>query len=128
MKISMRLTLVLSLIFFISCGDDDDTTIETDNNAENITISLMDIEITIDENLSEGTIISTLEATIENSEETPIYTILNQTPEGAIAIDGNAIIVADPTLFDFETNTEITGQIEANIGDVSSIADFSITI
>ena len=138
MKTSIKSIAILSFLaltlLFTSCGNDDDTITTNDqgnndpDNTNPITITIADFETTTEENPAVGTVIGTLEVTIENSEETPVFTIVSQTPEGAISIDGNTIIVENPTLFDFETNTEITGQIEANIGDVSSIADFSITI
>ena len=63
-----------------------------------------------------------------NGLETPELSIVNQSAEGAVTIDGNNLVVNDVELFDFERNREITGQIEARIGDDRSIGDFSISL
>lgn len=123
----MRKTILSALLLaavFVSCNDDDETTAPLDPSISINSLS----DLAINENSSNGTIIATIAATVANSDETPVYTLDNQTPAGAVSIVENTIVIADASIFDYETTTEITGQITGSLGDVSETVAFSIAV
>ncbi|UTW65818.1 cadherin repeat domain-containing protein [bacterium SCSIO 12643] len=125
---------ILSIIFIgtviIGCKKEDiNPSSNSGGTGSEITISISDLSgLSIDENSPNGTVISSILATVENSNDQPVFTILNQNPNGAIQINGNDIIIADVSKFDYETNTQITGNIMATIGTVQDTANFTIAI
>lgn len=122
--------IYLSILVFIfsACSSENNNDSVDNEQIDTVTIIFSDIELSINENPVENLILHTLNATVENSNQTPNYTITSQSITGAIVLDGNDIIVSNPKDFDFETNMEITGQIIATIDDISETADFRITI
>lgn len=113
-KFTQTILLTL-LITTFSCSKDDDP----------ISIMLQDLEVTIDENPTSGQVIGTIQS---NSNSTLSFNITSQTPNGALEINENtgALTVADPTLFDFETNPTITAIVSAN--EAQNTATVTITI
>ncbi len=112
--------LAMTIIGIVACKDDD---------AGPVTIAFDDLtQFSIDENSSGGIDIGNIITTVENSDITPVFAIVSQTPAGAISISGSSITIADPTVFDYETNTEITGEISATINDIVEVAPFKIAI
>ncbi len=94
-----------------------------------ITIAIADLsQLAILENRPKGTLIGEITATVANSEETPVYSITSQSLAGAIALEGNKMVVADSSSFDYKTNTEVTGEIQATVGSVSATAAFTVSI
>ena len=132
----MRLNLITlsilgCLFFLLSCSNDDEPT---------ITINLLDLEVTIDENPANRQVIGTVQT---DKSGTLSFNITSQTPTGALSIDASSgeVTVSDETLFDFETNPTITATVSAegavntatvtiNLANVSelSVEDFSATI
>lgn len=105
MKKTIRLINVLLLTFLIitySCKKDDE-----------IVVTLDDLEVTIDENPTDGQVIGTVQGNGANSFT---FSIDSQSPNGALNINTSTgeLTVADPTLFDFETNPAITATVSAN--------------
>ncbi len=94
-----------------------------------ITIDIADLsQLSVIENSVDGTVIVEIAATVTNSNDTPVYSILSQNPAGAIGIVGNKIVIADSSAFDYETNTEIIGEIQGTVGGVTATAMFMISI
>ncbi|MFC5046232.1 hypothetical protein ACFSTE_04320 [Aquimarina hainanensis] len=110
------------------------------NNLKELTTE--DFSVTIDENPINGDTIGIVQAT---SDGTVSYSLLSQTPEGALNINTSTgeLTVADATLFDFEVNPVITAIISVdnsgntqnvtatiNLTDVNevSLQDFTTTI
>ena len=134
MKNLIKLTNVLILTMLLttySCSNDDDNT---------VVITLQDLNLTIDENPTNGQVVGTV---LSDSNSTLIYSITSQTPNGALSINETTgeLTVADATLFDFEINSTITATVSAdeaeNIANVTinlnninelTIQDFSTTI
>ncbi|WGD34536.1 hypothetical protein [Olleya sp. YS] len=84
-------------------------------------LNVQDFTTTIDENPSNGDVLGTVQAT---GDATLSYSIVSQTPSGAVNIDANtgALTVADGTVFDFEVNPVITANIEVdNSGNIDTI-------
>ena len=106
-----------------SCSADEESI-----NAPSTSISITNIELTVPENPSQNEVLGSIVVSTSNGLETPELSIVNQSAQGAVTIDGNNLIVNDVELFEFERNREITGQIEARIGDDRSIGDFSISL
>lgn len=106
MKTTFKLINIFVFILLVttfSCSNDDDATA--------ITISLQDLEVTIDENPTVGQVIGNIES---NSTGSLTYTISSESPVGALSINSSGeLTVVDETLFDFELNTSITATISA---------------
>ncbi|TCK69303.1 hypothetical protein DFQ05_0824 [Winogradskyella wandonensis] len=102
-------------------------------NPATVTINLTNInevvfqtfDESIDENPTNGQVIGTVQS---NATGNPNYSIVSQTPAGAIAIDPNTgvVTVADASLFDYEINQGVDAVISADDADDSS--DFEIQI
>ncbi|WP_442846139.1 hypothetical protein [Leeuwenhoekiella sp. H156] len=73
-------------------------------------ISAQNLEVTIAENPTDGQVLGSIQV---NESGTYSFSITSQTPAGAMSIDANtgALAVADPNLFDFETNPVITASV-----------------
>jgi len=119
----LKTIIVLIYVFglFTSCVKDDNS-----NPSPSITTS--DISESIDENSSAGTILASIIATVENTNKALTYSITNQSPAGAISLNGDTLQIADASLFDYETYTEVTGKIDITTGEVTETIDFTITI
>lgn len=132
MKKTIKLINAVLLIFLITtygCKKDDE-----------IVITLDDFEVTIDENPTDGQVVGTVQG---NGTNTFTFSIDSQTPNGALNINASTgeLTVADPTLFDFETNPTITATVSAseaqntatvtiNLNDIDEIVaqDVNLTI
>ncbi len=94
-----------------------------------ITIDIADLsQLVLPKNSPNGVVIGKLAATVANTDETPVFSITSQNPAGAIALDGNKMMLADTSAFDYETNTELTGEIQATAGSATATATFMISI
>ncbi len=85
-------------------------------------------QLVILENSPKGTLIGEIVATVANAEETPVYSITSQSPAGAIALDGNKMVIADASAFVYDTNKELTGEIQATVGGVTTTATFTVLV
>ncbi len=114
-KLINLLVLTLLLTAF-GCSNDDDNT---------VTINLQDLEVTVDENPTDGQVIGTVQS---DSSSSLTYSIASQTPDGALSIDisSGELTVADAALFDFETNSVITAIVSAE--EAVNAATVTITI
>lgn len=110
MKTIFKLTklsiLVLALITY-SCNNDDDTGVDV------VEINLQNLEVTIDENPTDGQAIGIVQS---DGGETSGFSITVQTPAGALSIDADSgeLTVADASMFDFESNASVTATITAD--------------
>ncbi|WP_108807442.1 cadherin domain-containing protein [Aquimarina spinulae] len=98
------------------------------NDIEDSNITVKDFETTIDENPTTGQELGTIEATTDQGELT--YSLKNETPEGAFAIDTKTgkLTVKDATLFDYETRTSLTATVVVNNKEISKEAKTTITL
>lgn len=78
-------------------------------NLNNLEVMLQDLAVSIDENPTTGQVLGTI---VSNGTGTN-YSLISQTPNGALSIDANSgeLTVADEALFDFETNPVITASV-----------------
>ena len=115
-----NLSILFILLLFLACSENDET-IE-------ITVLISDFETTIDENPSAGISLGTIEASTNQGSLT--YSIIEQSPSNAFAINSSTgeLTVSNETLFDFETNSTITGTVKAENGDVSETANITINL
>ncbi len=110
-------------------GSDNTTKEVTITNTGITSIDIADLtQLTIQENSAKDTQIGEITATVANTEETPVYSIKSQNPAGAIALEGNKMVVNDSSVFDHETNKEVTGEIQGTVAGVSATAAFTISI
>ncbi len=93
-----------------------------------VTIDIADLTLSIKENKPKGTSIVEIAAVVTNSNKTPVYSILSQNPAGVVALEGNRMVIADSSAFDFEKNKEITVEIQASVESVTETATFTISI
>lgn len=115
LKIIHLFVIVLALATF-SCRDDD-------NQVSLVT--LQDLEVTIDENPTDGQVIGTI-----MSDGVGVgFSITSQTPSGALDIDSGTgeVSVADASLFDFEANSAITATISADNAENPASVTISVT-
>ncbi len=127
MKFNKLTFSLLALSFLtLSCSNDDDNS---------VSVNLQDLQATIDENPTNGDIVGTVQS---NSSLSLTFSIVSQTPAGALEIDSatGELSVLDAGLFDFETNPTITATISAtgvsnqstvtiNLDNVNEIGDFN---
>lgn len=124
-KKSYLLAAVL-LATIVSCNSDDDTS-ATPINIENL-------EVTIDENPTNGQVIGTVQS---NSNDALTYNITTQTPAGALSINAatGELLVADASFFDYEVNPTITatisvleatnsGTVTINLNDLNEVGEY----
>ncbi len=94
-----------------------------------ITIAIADLsQLAILENSPKGTLIGEITATVANTDETPVYSITSQSLAGAIGLEGNKMVIADASAFDYDTNKELTGEIQATVGGVTATATFTVLV
>ena len=132
MKQAFKNTLYLFIVLctIIACSKDDgnNTEEQTTTEEETPTITAANITGAIDENTANGTTIATINATVQNTNEPMAYTITTQIPAGAVSLNGNTLEITDETLFNYETHTQVTGQISITAGELTKTIDFTITI
>ncbi|MFH6602344.1 cadherin repeat domain-containing protein [Maribacter algicola] len=110
--LNVKIFLALVLLMTIGCNKDDD---------QPSTVSLQNLEVSLDENPSNGAVVGTIQ-TVGGSGTN--FSITSQSPSGALSIDSDTgeLTVANATVFDFETNPTITATI------TSDNAENSVTV
>ncbi len=115
---NLNIILVLTVLMNItvSCSSDDDN--GRDNNANTITAS--NFEVVIDENPQQGVTLGTIEASATQGALS--YSIVSQSPEGAITINETSgeVAVDDVTLFDFEAHPTIEATVQVSAEDAET--------
>ncbi len=111
-------------------GGSDNITKEVKITNSGITsIDIADLsQLVLPKNSPSGVVIWKIAATVANTDETPVYSITSQNPAGAIGLNGNKIVLADASAIDYDTNTELTGEIQATAGSATATAAFTISI
>ena len=121
--IKFRLIFLALILGFLiqSCEDSDEM-----NNE--ITISISDFTISIDENPIANLSLGTVQATTNQGNIS--FSISEQTPNQAIDINEitGEITVLTESLFDYEINPTITGILRAENSGVSQTANFTINL
>lgn len=112
MKSVLKITGLLLALMLInySCSKDDE-----------VPVNLKELEISIDENPTNGQVVGTVQS--DKNEGSLTFSITTQTPTGALGINLNTgeLTVANATLFDFETNPMITAIVAVdNEGDTKN--------
>ncbi len=110
---------------------DKTATVTIDNTVTTapITIDIADLtQLVLPKNSPDGVVIWKIAATVANSDESPVYSIKSQNPAGVLGLKGNKIMLADASAVDYDTNTELTGEIQAAVGSVMATAAFTISI
>ncbi len=110
--------LLLALLFFSGCKGDD-TPIE---------ITISDITVTMDENPTNAQTVISINASVTSGQIS--FSIKSQTPTGAFSVDSSTgqLTVADPSLFDFETNPTLTLVVTATSGAISKDATITVSL
>lgn len=123
MKKCLTVLVFPAFLFFGGCTNTNDE----DVFRAMIFIEVNDFSATIDENPATGQVIGRLDVTTNAG--SLIYSILAQSPSGAIDISlGGEVLVKEPGAFDFETNQEVTAQVEVSGGGVAEVITATITI
>lgn len=118
---SILLLSTLLIVFTTSCSKDDD--------GVNISITATNYSTSIDENVPTGTSLGTITATT-NSNSALSYSIASQQPTNAVAINSatGELTVNTASIFDFETHSEITGDISITTNGASKTVSFTVTV
>ena len=107
----------------------DVTATITLNDLSEVTLTANDFTGTVDENSANGTVIGMIDASITSGSGTIVYSVVNQSVDGAVSINANGqIAVANQSVFDYEAQTQITGTYRAAVGNIGDNASFTITI
>lgn len=121
--IKLRILSVLSIaLLFFSCSDTDDVV----PNAE-LTMPAS-FNLFVDENDGAGTLVKDLSNDVSTTAGTIIYSIVSQTVDGALRIDGSNLVVALVDGFNYEQDTIVEGTIKASVGDISKTATFVLNV
>ncbi|WKN43118.1 cadherin repeat domain-containing protein [Tunicatimonas pelagia] len=101
---------------------------QEDENPASIEVAISAFSKTIAENPTVGTSLGSLSAS--TNQGTLVYSLSNQNPAGAMAIDSltGEITVANASRFDFETNPTLTATSTASVGTVSQSSTVTITL
>ena len=99
----INLFAMVLLLTTLSCKKDDEGSVPD-------AISIQNLDVTIDENPTNGQTIGTVQT---DSDGTLSFSITSQTPTGALSINSSTgeLAVANAVLFDFETNPIITATV-----------------
>jgi sugar lactone lactonase YvrE len=126
-NLTYNLLLLAFVLVFFGCSSDDSTEPEDEPDTE-IVITTENFTASVNENEDNDTSLGTVSATV--NEGTIEFIIKSQTPDNAVSIDSSTgeLFIADNTAFDYETNTSITGVIEAKVDTESEEFNFTITI
>lgn len=124
MKQQLR-TLKLAFLSMIalSCSKDD-----TIQQSEVVNISVQDLVVTIDENPKTGQVLGTIKATTTSGKLS--YKLAKESKEGAFEVNETSgeVTVKKATLFDFETNKQLTATVTVTNGDQSKDSNVEITL
>ncbi|UII80559.1 kelch repeat-containing protein [Flagellimonas sp. CMM7] len=103
-------------------------TITLNEVEEEITVSLSDFEVTIDENPDPNQVLGIIDASTNIGEIT--FSINSVIPEGALQIDSSTgeIIVGNADLFDFEQNPVITAVVSTQNDGVTNTANVTVNL
>lgn len=119
MKLNRIAVFFIVITLFIACSEDEPTP------ESNIVIT--PFEATIDENPDVGTVIGNIEVT--GAEGSLQYILSAETPSGAMAISNNGeLSVADPALFDFETNPQLTATVEVTADNGTATSTITVNL
>lgn len=128
-----KVVLLLTITSFHSCQTDNTDDIEeqeekkedeTPTEEEN-TLTVTDLNISINENLDSETTIETISATTTTG--TITYTIKSSTAEGSVKIESDGTVkIDDNALIDYETHTEIS--LVVTVSNGTDTKDITITI
>ena len=112
--------LIGSMVLLFSCGGGDEVAPPA--------ITASGISIMMDENPTNGEVLGTVTGTADRGNL--IFSLSNQNPAGAMAIDASTgeLTVADASKFDFETNPTLTAKGSVTVEGVSESANISITL
>ena len=115
--------LLLTLTFIIQTCEDSNDELSND-----ITLSISDFSISIDENPTANLSLGTVKATTNQGSIS--FSITEQTPNLAIDINETTgeITVLTESLFDYETNATITGIVRAENSGISETAIITINL
>jgi hypothetical protein len=120
--------IIYSLLVFLILGLNSCSSDTNEVQEMEITVSTTDFTTTINENPTNGEVIGMVSGTTNEGSVT--FSIEEQTPLGAFAIDSNSgeLTVADETVFDFQTNPTITGIVKVANGSVFENANITIDL
>lgn len=122
MKHLKSIVLLSTLLIVLASSCSKDESVAT-------TIIATDYTTSVNENVPVGTSLGSITAT-SNSGGALSYSITSQQPVNAIAINSTTgqLSVNDAVVFDFESQTKITGVINITTGESSKTINFTVTL
>ena len=123
MKKYFYLCIPALFLLLHSCGDANDEKSEA-------TIEFSSFTETVDENPKKDAVILTIKATVSDKNLAITYSIISQDPAGAFSLDASSgqLKVADPSLFDYEKNKQLTANIQAKSGSKQATAKVTVIL
>ena len=122
--------IVCSSLFILKCGKGEDPPPAPVYNEPTppveVTITASDFSTTLEENPTASAVIGSVQASVSNGSLS--YAWVSQSVEGAMTINASTgeISVSTPNVFDFESNTVITGVVQITSGNV--VEEITVTI
>lgn len=117
------LAIVILSFLFVRCEKES-----TGGGDPDITVSANDLTASIDENPTAGAAIGTVSGSTNSGSVT--YSLKSESVAGAFSIGATSgqLVVADASVFDFETNPTITGVVTVANGSVTDDANITVNI
>jgi hypothetical protein len=104
MKSTFKIMFIALTVAMLSmaCSSDDGT----------VTVNIQDLMVSLDENPTNGDAVGTVQTDVATTN----FSLVSQTPAGALGINSNTgeVSVADASLFDFEANPTISATVTAD--------------
>lgn len=119
-KFINKTILIVAALFIISCSNEE--------NYLEANLRAIDLHVIMDENPDLNQFIGKV-SSITNT-GTVTYSILSQSPPNSFSINASTgeVYVSSPALFDFETNSIISGVVKVVSGDVSKNIKITLTL
>jgi len=123
-KTIQKAGLIFFIIMGISCTNNDDS-----DSVLLPILTIADLSISTEENPEVNTVIGVFTLTQENLSNPITFELIEASVPGALSINSNGeLLIANSSLFDFETNSSITGVVRVASGNLSDTATFNVEI
>ncbi len=119
-NLPQKVGIAMSILAFYACTNETETLYDQN-------IYTHDVEVSIYENPEANEVLASLTSLDTDPEADPVFSIDSQTVSG-LRIEGTNLIVDDPSVFDYELNPVITGEIKATLGEGEYVSDFTINL
>lgn len=123
--LKISLSSLVGIVILLSCDKDDNVPVD---DVKPLVISIDDFSTSIDENPTSETVLGKVSGDFKELDVT--FMLKDERPAGAMTIKESTreLVVADTTLWDFETNPEIKATVVATSGEKEVTGSVVITL